>query len=305
MKRLVSLTLLMIVAMLPACGEMQTPSPSARNVVTVAKRAAQALLFVKGDSEDDILVWTFPDGRFVRSFMASPGARMCSDRKGNVYLAAVGLYEFDRKGNLIRGLLDNYGEAVACSVDPRTGNLAAFSGNNGGNLVVYQNATGNGTPYPTGIADGQSCAYDANGNLFALGETGLGTVELAELPYGKTSVTQYPLNARIPWPAAMQWDGQYLAVEVSVRAPHIDIDRIQVSGSTATVVSTVKLSEPHYLKGNPQFWIADGVIAAPYGRDNGDVGLWNYPAGGTPIRVIRSTSRRSFYAAGITVSIPH
>ncbi len=98
----------------------------------------------------------------------------------------------------------------------------------------------------------------------------------------------------------MQWDGHYMTYE-SLTKGSIRILRLEISGSTATVVKTKQLKG---IRAQAyQSWIYKDTILVPYGNGGAyanNVGLWKYPRGSK----VRSRYRRLGAALyGVTVSV--
>jgi hypothetical protein len=204
-----------------------------------------------------------------------------------------------RSGEETTIVRDEYGPPWGCSVDPTTGAVAAI--NSSGQLVV--NGSGG---YSTSLAEGYYCAYDDQGNLFGVGLNSDYEGQLIELPKGGSSAENITLKQSIEGTGAVQWDGKYLAVQAADSGNTVTIYRLAVSGSNATIVGTTQLLSPR--KEKPlravQFWIQGNSIAEPIGGEGKEIGVWRYPEGGHPIRIIQS--RGGFhidYTAGVTVSV--
>ena len=91
----------------------------------------------------------------------------------------------------------------------------------------------------------------------------------------------------------MQWDGTYVAVGDAAASPSV-LYQFSISGGAGTEAGSTTLGNTTTVR---QFWIQGGTIVAP---DLGghDVGLFNYPAGGSPGNTIAGVS-----AYGATVSL--
>ena len=107
-----------------------------------------------------------------------------------------------------------------------------------------------------------------------------GQVELAELPSGGRNVETVLFNDEISVTTA-QWDGQNLIVGGEAeRGQPIYLYQVSVSGSQATITSTIVLKRRNSrLKQTGQFALqGNRVIEGMSGRRN--LGLWRYPQGG-------------------------
>lgn len=221
----------------------------------------------------------------------------CVDKAQDVYIADFGLrevLEYAHGGTTPIKTLASNGLAIACSVDPTTGNLAVvnFEGYPSGNgsVLVYTGATGTPTAYTAPNLDLYWLAgYDSSGNLFVDGEDPSGVVSLAELPAGGSSFGAIAMNVTLGFPGGVQWDGKY--VDVGDQSTNT-IYQFTVSGSSATEQGSIPLTGdidafqffiPKFGSGNvnPQ---GNRVVAADFG--SGDANKFLYPAGGSPTKTI-------------------
>ena len=84
----------------------------------------------------------------------------------------------------------------------------------------------------------------------------------------------------------MQWDGTYLTVFDQFTS---ETYRYTVSGTTATLKNTVQYAGTGDCA---QTWIVKGLVfCGDAGNDDGEV--FNYPAGGSPIAVLRERFARA------------
>jgi hypothetical protein len=310
-------------ALLAACGALRQAQddmqpPIGASGVTPQNNAANGLgsgdlVFASADRNASgyyIFAWSYPRGRFAMKVGGAAGIGMCSDHAGDVWLAEDAerqLAEFDHSGLIIKTLPDeSYNRAPwGCSVDPSTGNVAAVNIDDG-DLVVCENASGSGTAYQTSLDMGYSCAYDDQGNLFGYGINRLYKGQLVELPKGGDTVGDISVDRRLPGDGWIQWDGKHLAVTAGAQNDHTaTIDRLLVSGTTARVIGKTLLENAGRLPqfGVPQFWIQGHTILESTGYNAKVIGLWSYPRGGKPKRLIRgSGGSHAYYIDGLTVS---
>jgi hypothetical protein len=182
---------------------------------------------------------------------------------------------------LLRTLSVNYPFASSCAMntsgDLAVGILYGKSYSNGGQVIVFKNATGNGTVYTTALDEEFFDGYDNEGNLFADGFTGdRSGFALVELPKGSSKFVTIKTSNSPTFPGSVQWDGTYVTV----------FDQLQnatyqytVSKTTATLKHTVHLTGSGDCA---QTWLVKGLLyCGDAGNDNGSV--FNYPAGGSPI----------------------
>jgi hypothetical protein len=271
---------------------------------------SESLLYVSGLSGHTraVKVFKFPDGGKVGELTGFGfPAGLCSDGAGNVFVTDPGkndIVEFAHGSTTPITTLPNQEALVGCSVDPTTGNLAATGAENGihqSTVAVYP-WSGSAFGAPITYTDSSAkefewCAYDANGNLFASGTKVFNASVLDELPRGGSQLVPISEGGSIGGDGAVQWDGQYLALE-DPSAKAITIYQLVISGSSASIAHTIKLGTR--FKGRPgvsrQFWIQSGEIASADGGH--DVGVWSYPAGGKPTKSIYALSDQ----IGVTVS---
>lgn len=177
----------------------------------------------------------------------------------------------------IRALSESIGNPSSCAMDT-TGNLAVglLDGTGGGSVIVFKDAMGSGTTYPTTLSREYFDGYDSNGNLFADGFTRTNRFALIELPKGSSEFVTISTSNTVKFPGSVQWDGKYLTVtDQSANAVY----QYTVSGTTATLEGTVQFTGSSDCA---QTWNAGSVIyCADAGNSEGYV--FNYPAGGAPI----------------------
>jgi hypothetical protein len=305
-------------ALLTGCGGSQARFVPPGNIQ--AARAASSrswmapqskssdLLYVS-DTNGRIYVYSYPAGKLVGELtgLTAP-AGLCSDKAGNVFVTDTigqGILKFAHGGKKpITGLYDVGYYPDGCAVDPATGNLAVtnYSAISGpGSVALYAGAKG--IPklyYDSAFSLYFFCSYDAHGDLYIDGvNNGTTQTEFAELPSGSSNFTNITLDRTVGYPGAVQWDGKYVAIE---DASTDIVYRVKVSGSKGTTVKTL------HFKGQRgdllvQFWIDGSTIFMPYGtmyRQIRTVGLWPYPAGGSPVKAWHVTGATELY--GVTLS---
>jgi hypothetical protein len=307
------------VALLAGCGVLRqaqddTPStgalPEAANSA-VRRNTSSDLLYLSTDQGMD--VFTYRGGAYVQSIsMSGSGNGICSDKAGNVWVprAASGsgpssIYEYAHGGTSPIASLSDPGLAVACSVDPKSGDLAvgdyAIPGP-GGDVAIYKSGSGSPTTYSLGSASGYSCTYDSNGNLFIGTNQGGGWDGLFELPKGGSQLVEVSLNYQIGGQEtnqSVQWDGHYIAItQTKLNNPAV-IYRFSMSGSGGTLQSTMKLQTRSVKQraSTPRTWIQGNRVMLPGKR--GNVGLWQYPYGGHQRKHVDATAQ----VFGVTVSV--
>lgn len=102
---------------------------------------------------------------------------------------------------------------------------------------------------------------------------------LAELPYSSGTMTPIVLKQSITTPGGVQWHGKDLAV---ADAANSVIYRFALSGTTGTKKGSTFLSGPYSVA---QFWIQGSRLIGPDAGED-EVGIWQFPAGGSPIKVL-------------------
>jgi hypothetical protein len=293
-----------LVALLAACGgpgsrsgagavpqrpATATHSESGRSwMASDAKRGN--LLYVSDTQTSDVYVFSYPNGKLKGTLtgLADPAGE-CVDKSGDVFVTNTGdsnIVEYAHGGTSpIATLKDGGYFPVGCSVDPITGNLAvtnfSTTSSTQGDVVIYKGATGRprGHYVDPDINGMLLCGYDDAGNLFVDGLDTASASKFAELPSGSTSLITIALNQSIGSPGGVQWDGKHLAIgDQTTNA----IYRFRMSGNTGTLVGSTPLKGATQVF---QFWIAGSNVIGP---DAGaaDIGIWSYPAGGSPVKTI-------------------
>jgi hypothetical protein len=183
-----------------------------------------------------------------------------------------------RKNTAIKTLSVSFGFPSSCAMDT-SGDLAI--GNlTGGQVAIFQNATGTPTVYSTPMDEEFFDGYDNQGNLFADGFTGNRSgFALVELPKGSTTFETIATSNTVEFPGSVQWDGKYLTVTDQNTS---ETYRYTVSGTKATLKNTVVLSGADDCA---QTWIVKRLIyCGDAGNNEGEV--YSYPAGGSPKAIL-------------------
>jgi hypothetical protein len=263
------------------------------------------LLYLTDSASGQVFVYSYPGGKLEGQLTGDEGpVGDCVDASGNIWIPDASrsmILEYAHGGTSPIRVMSLEGTVPNdCSIDPTTGNLAVPTLTN---IMVFTRARGK----PTFYLDSTMPAvyyggYDNKGNLFVDGLTGQGSFQLAELPKGSASFTNLVLPpSSIEAPGYVAWDGKYVAVGDSVSNK---IYQVQVTGSDATIVGSSLLSGAHapwYVFGFPSVNKGDwdkqdkSIIADD---DGTGVGVWTYPAGGTPLKIISGDT----FSTGIVVS---
>lgn len=265
----------------------------------------QDLLYVS--DVDEVVVYSYPQGIFkgrLRRFLDATG--VCVDKNGDVFVADNGygrVYEYKHGGTKrIKTLYP--GDAVGCSVDPTTGNLAvtdlqSTSRSGNGNVAIFVNASGKPKYYTDpAFHEYFFCGYDDKGNLFVDGlpyGKGTGYTLFAELPKGGSTFKDFAVNAYVAGPGGVQWDGKHVAIGDQ----YSHVYEFNIDESKAILVGTTPLGDAKNVK---QAWIQGDRIIAPnsVGGPGANVLIYKYPAGGEPIKTIKGVEQPQ----GAAVSTP-
>ena len=191
-------------------------------------------------------------------------------------------YQVAKTHKLVRSLQGASGDTLVGCAMSTTGDLAATSITNG-HVDIFKGAKGTPTSLTTPLIEAFFDGYDTKGNLYVDGFNSGGTFGFVELPKGKTTWVTL-LGPSVEFPGGVQWDGKYVAVG--------DVDKsviYQTSGDK--VVGTTTLSGADFVN---QFWVAPGTklhpqgtkVVAPSQDGSAGVGIYAYPAGGSPTKTI-------------------
>ena len=189
--------------------------------------------------------------------------------------------EYSVPKKLLKNLSVSVGSPSSCAMDT-SGDLAVgiLYGQGGGDVVIFKNATGNGTVITTPLIREYFDGYDNNGNLFFDGFDYGSNFELLEIPKGTTKVEAITTSNVVQFPGSVQWDGTYLVVtDQKADAMY----RYTVKGTKATLQGKVRLSD---IGDCAQTWIATGIVFcadAHYGEGS----VFKYPAGGKALAVFK------------------
>ena len=256
--------------------------------------AAKTALLYASDDGGNVFVFSYPGGVLMGTLSAfsSPGG-LCSDSRGDVFITdteAEKIFEYKHGATKPVATLLDFGDSPqGCAFDEITGNLAVTNYSSSplgpGSVAIYAGAQGSPVKYQDpNVQSYLFCGYDNAGNLYADGiNAGTTAAKFDVLPSGGSELHPLTLNHPIGFPGGVQWDGTYLAIEDLRTA---SLDRFSVSGSQGTLAGTTQLTASSKLV--VQFWIDAGSVIVPYGtrtRRVKRVGVWAYPAGGSPSNV--------------------
>jgi hypothetical protein len=269
-------------------GVTQIPAQPQR----VGNAASQALLYVSDPVNDVVHMYAYPQLKpagDITSVRNPTG--LCVDRKtGNVWVVDdidSEVVEFAHGGTTpiatVHEAAAQY--ADACAVDPRTGDLAVaivdWQGSDPGSVAIFKHAQGQPSIYSDRrLYIFAFIAYDPAGDIF-IDATGLRrpVFRFAELAKGRSKFNILKLSgAHIRVPGGIQYTGKNsFAIADAQRAIIYQTSNGVVTGRTHL--------ENHACRLN-QFLIQDGhvIAAVSCGSTNGNLLIYNYPAGGAPIK---------------------
>jgi hypothetical protein len=264
--------------------------PSVTRSWMAPNAAKQQLLYVSDQGANTVDVFSYPGDALLGSLSGFDIPQgLCVDGAADVFVADLNnsrVREYAHGSITPKATLQDPGYSpVSCSIDPTTGNLAVgnISGSGGvsGNVAIYKGAIGSPIAYYSAPSLFQVffCTYDASGNLWVDGQSSSSEFDLAELKKGSKKFTHIFVNQTFHEAGGVQWVGKYLAIG---DIPVDTIYRFLVTGDKATSVGGVALSGAGEVV---QYLVASGKLIGP-DFSNKDVGIWNFPAGGTALKTI-------------------
>lgn len=300
-------------AVLTGCGGMgiQAPATVTQSTATILRpdRARSWMLpEAKGEKlvyigDGTVYVFAYGTGKLVGTLARIGNTSYeCSDNDGDVFVPVVnsasrtGVYEYAHGGTTPIGYFPVPG-AVACAVDPLTGNLAVI--NEGPTIYVFRNASGSSEQYTDkSLYLSRDIAYDSSGNLFVVGDYLGNHFALVELVGASSAFQDITVDASEEGndQNPIAWDGQHLGLgsyrsTKRTRSQQV-IQRLAISGTTATLVGQTPLGaqrEPSHV----QFW-TNGRVAVQASNKPRQFSLleyFRYPRG-------RSTARFKVHVLG-------
>jgi hypothetical protein len=256
----------------------------------------EKILYVSYAYGNDVLAFQYPSGQALGVITGIPQAQgVCTSKKshGNWWVVATGaneVLEFAHGGTSPIFTINTMSDLPAsCAIDPKTGDLAVTMASSP-KVVVYKAGSIDGTAYTPPFYPFFS-GYDPDGNLYVDGSAA-SNIYLARLRPGTSSFEPIFLNyVGVFFAGGIQWHKGLLAVgdqETSV------VYQYKLRGKNGTLRNTTTLTGGQA----GGFWIQGNKIIA---GDGADVGIWDYPAGGSPIQ----TMPGGFYGpVDATVSLP-
>ena len=288
-----------VIFVFAGCGGAGTTVPLGAMPHSRAHQASSSsgdLLYVSVGH--DILIFSYPSAELVGSLTGFNGDPVveCSDNDGSIFIAqsrALNTVEYAHGGSSPINTFDAIG---GCSVDAKN-DLAIV---NQDTVHIYRSEQGIPKTYYQSGGEFDFCTYDGGGHLFL------------DTPHAifsrlnpRTGVfTTITFNQHIQNFDDLHWDGKYVTIDdFGIRTPRL-VHRVQISGSTGTVVSTTRLKSARLF--GTITWLGDGAFVAPiwHGRRPKEVGFWRYPQGGRPdTRMPQSDFDANGVITGLAVSI--
>jgi hypothetical protein len=294
-----ALSIGVVIVLLTGCGRSQPPIgglgviPQKTNERPPNRDATRStLLYVSDPGARKVFMYSYPQLQLKGTItgISTPRGLCVDPATQNVWVVTSypqdQIIEFKPGGtHPIRDLKLGGGPYIyGCALSPKTGDLAVTSHNQGsdpGGLYVFKNARGKpkyyGAPGPT-MYYPYFVAYDSSGNAFIDGNGGQYTVQVAELAAGARKlqiVTPQGLSG--DFPGGVQDNDTNLAIGDEKSAVIYRIADGEVKGKTA-------LEDACHVW---QFFIdGDRVIAPNACKHRGRVSIYNYPAGGAPLKVL-------------------
>jgi hypothetical protein len=290
-------SLVVLVGMLAGCSSSGQISPSAalarQNAMNPAAKI-RALLYISDPIKSIVNVYSYPHGELLNALTAVKDPEgLCADEAGNVWVVETAyskIVEFARGGTKpIATLTDGNEYPDGCAVNRRNGDLAVANNNDGGSdpgsVAIYQGARGAPTIYSDrAIWFVYFLDFDASGNLFVDGTSWNNRgrkFRFAELPRGADKIVNLKVSgAKIEFPGDVQYNNGSVAIGDGKRPVIYQTTDGIVTGRTAF----------HDLCKVTEFFIEGAHVIAPntcgtVGRPGRkDVLIYNYPAGGAPIK---------------------
>lgn len=290
MKCLATIASLSAALVLSACSEPQLTIGSPGMHVEPAARS-QNLLYVSNILFNEVWVYSYPGGHFAGNLtgFALPSGICVNRQTGDVFVSDVlanRVQEYAHGGTYPIRTIPDSRNPQGCAVDASTGNVAVadYTSQAPAKVAVFIEATAQPTRYgDSNFTSFSTCAYDSDGNLFAVGLTTGNQAGLAELARGARKFKNLRLDKEIDAIGDVRWDGKYLTVMANSGNA---IYRLAITGLQATIVGRTSIEPARRADG---FWVeANRVIAiyrAPHSKYP-SVGFWHYPAGGQPAKVL-------------------
>jgi hypothetical protein len=298
----------------PAQGR-QAPPLTARGRSWMQPAAMREdLLYVADQGAGEVVVYSYPQGVLVGTLTGpSDPTGDCIDEKGDVWIvdqAGEDVSEYAHGGSTPLQTLSLPGRGeilpISCAVDRTSGDLAITSWYGG--TYVYQQAQGTPKTYSAHWYSSEDCTYDDKGNLYVDANAGnefYQRTALYELRKGGQEFRRLHFRPGIPrsfgWAGGLRWDGKQIALGDQSYPGSYDTSLVYQIGRHQRVVKvtgSIKLTVDGIAK---QFWIQGKTLIAPSYQpgEDGEVALYDYPSGGSPISTITGLSQ----PVAVTVSL--
>lgn len=270
----------------------QSALPQTRSAATsswiLPAAKSKSLLYVSNTSSLQVTIYTYDSGNGLNLVGSLSGFTnlngICVDKKGNVYVptrATHGekVYKYAHGGTQPIATFSTYlGQPLNCAVSPTTGDVAVMNLQShyyGFAITVWPNGNPANKPIryvEYGYNSGKYLAYDNTGRLyFDDGFSDLYVLTGGSMPFTRMTVRGATLHSD----SALQWGNPNLLVGDFNGTGTSVAYRLQISGTTATVVGTVPFVGSSNIFG---FWkVANKIVAADNGANS--VGIYNFPAG--------------------------
>jgi hypothetical protein len=248
-----------------------------------------ALLYVSDPGAGTVWIYSYPGLKRVAKLagLYAPEGLCVDSRTGGVWVTNASsetIAEFAHGGKTPIKTLDMSKELGGqyldgCAVDAGSGDLAVAVGSTDdpGAFFVFKGGRGEPAQYPDPrINSFWSVGYDPNGNVYVDGQGS--PFRFDELMKGSSQLHHLPVTgAKIEFPGSVQYDGTNLTVGDAERG---FIYRL----SGGKVIGTTKLGNACFVR---QFFIDRGrVVTANACQSTGEVLIYDYPAGGAPVKTI-------------------
>jgi hypothetical protein len=278
--------------------------------------SGEDLLYAPVPDSDVVDVFSYPNGKLVGTLTGFDyPLGECVNTAGDVWIVNGGdanrgsssIVEYAHGGTSPIATLTGMGEYPnACSVDPKTGNLAVTS-LYPASIAIFAEAQG----YPTIYTDSnmqymEYCVYDNKSNLYVggvLGAFALGRFLSRSGTFTAITIPHDSGKQTIKSGASLQWDGKYLVIAQKPGLGTDTVYRLRASGNSVSFVGSFRIRGVRRPFGQP--WIQNNTITFNHtGGCCSRVDLWPYPRGGKPTRVIE-LGRASGYEwqPGVAVSL--
>jgi len=280
--------------------------------------AAKDLLYISNYDANDVLVYSYPEDKLVGTltgFHFPEG--LCVDKKGDVWVvnnagtdSGEDIIEYKHGGKRPIGKLEiGNGNAITCSIDKTTGDLAVNDlvtvSSAPGYVSIFAKAKGTPKTYtPPNMSNPYFCGYDDKGNLYVDGtQTGRSTeFILAERPKGKPFNDITLKGGTINFPGNIRWDGKYLLIGDQDYKPIFGQPYrsgiYETTGAGGKIVGSTPLTGSGDILG---YWIEGNTVIGPdfqYPNEN-NVYFYKYPAGGKPIKTLKGFEAPAFAAVSV------